>query len=130
MFRYLIIEKGQSPYVYNKKQRNVLDVACVHVGKTNMQKQLAIRKLIIGFKQEFRTLVLHHNDCMMHDTIDGHQEKSERVKAIVEGVYSHCAAVTNISSNFPAATLEKISKVHSQTYVNLLVELTQKVFTF
>ena len=66
-----------------------LDVAGqISAKRVNRQKRLAIRRMLLEACPAARTLVLHHPDCLLHDTGDGHQEHPLRLDAILAYIHA------------------------------------------
>jgi len=67
-----------------------------------------------------KTLILHHNDCLNHDTGLRHPERVERVAAVLN-------AVRNIPGTellpAPKATAEQLLRAHETAYWERLTEL-------
>jgi acetoin utilization deacetylase AcuC-like enzyme len=71
-----------------------------------------------------KTLILHHDDCLRHNTGRRHPERPERVSAVLN-------SITDIPGTevlpAPRATLEQVRLVHSTEYWERLVELEPTV---
>lgn len=80
----------------------------------------------------FRTLVLHHPDCFDHVPVGDDDrdvwEAPERIAAILEELAgSESFSSVLISSKFPPAEREKITKVHEAKYVNMVYALSDEL---
>lgn len=73
----------------------------------------------------FSYKVLHHPDCMEHETAAGHQESSRRIPAILSQL--GCLDVMISSDGIELASLKSLEKVHSTEYVKCVVDLSHKV---
>ncbi len=66
-----------------------------------------------------KTLILHHDDCLRHDTGQRHVERPERIAAVL-GAISELAGVETLPA--PRATREQLTLVHPAEYWDSLVE--------
>ena len=88
----------------------------------------AIRALLLEKDPSRRLLVLHHPDCLDHVTAPGHQEAPGRISAIMDSLDGHFdARDLRVTSDFPLASLDAVQKVHSQEYVECVVQLSKQV---
>jgi acetoin utilization deacetylase AcuC-like enzyme len=67
-----------------------------------------------------KTLILHHDDCLQHETGRGHAEKPGRVKAVFNAVNGLPHTETLPA---PRATAEQLQRAHLPEYWEKLVEL-------
>ena len=66
-----------------------------------------------------KTLILHHDDCLRHDTGQRHVERPERVAAVL-GAVAELPGVETLPA--PRATLEQLTLVHPAEYWNDLLD--------
>ena len=66
-----------------------------------------------------KTLILHHDDCLRHDTGQRHVERPERVAAVL-GAVSELPGVETLPA--PRATREQLTLVHPTDYWDALLE--------
>lgn len=129
--KFLIDSQNASPFVFNKDQETVFDVAGKYKRRTNHETQKLVQESILEYFPSMKTLILHHPDCLLHDTVKGHQESAERVESIIKRV--ECAVderknvSLEISSDFDMVSLESVQRVHSTAYIELLLDLKKQV---
>ena len=66
-----------------------------------------------------KTLILHHDDCLRHDTGQRHVERPERVAAVL-GAVSELPGIEVLPA--PRATREQLTLVHPADYWDALLE--------
>ena len=67
-----------------------------------------------------KTLILHHDDCLQHETGRGHAEKPDRINAVFNAVNGLPLTETLPA---PRATAEQLQRAHLPEYWERLVEL-------
>lgn len=67
-----------------------------------------------------KTLILHHDDCLQHNTGRGHAEKPDRINAVFNAVNGLPLTETLPA---PRATAEQLQRAHLPEYWERLVEL-------
>ena len=72
----------------NKDFLTPLDVAGMPLKRINRQHRMQLRRALLESAPSARTLVLHHPDCMLHETGDLHQEHPLRLEAILTYVHA------------------------------------------
>ena len=114
-----------------------LEVAGVWLAHVNVATREKVRLAIAGISPSTRTLVLHHDDCLLHlPRMNGSQgdqpwESPERVLSIMSGVRRSQAVRQDpllfVSTDFPPATDSQILRCHSQEYLRFLYSLEELV---
>ena len=91
--RILVGEHGDPTAVLapNHEHMTPLDVAGVIVKRVHRQQRLAMRRILLEAAPCARTLVVHHPDCLLHETGDMHQEHPLRIAAILQYVHGRAA---------------------------------------
>ena len=152
--RALIEDFGSNPLSLNKDGEMVFDVAGRMNELVHANDRVDIQTCMLSMFPQLRTLVLHHIDCLEHDTAAGHQESPKRIEAILEllrpqnsEAYMHTNtsdktekvggqgsdvtkkyAMTAIalSDDFSTATSNQIRRVHYGAYAKFLDDLTEQ----
>ncbi|OQR90703.1 histone deacetylase [Thraustotheca clavata] len=126
-----LLSFGASPYLYNAGLALPYDVAGEEDSITiNLPTRYAVQCSFTTLQPSFRTLLLHHPDCMEHITIEGHQESPDRITAIlrtIEDQASLCHPRVESSSDFNLASFDTILRVHSEKYIDTLKNLHDQV---
>ena len=88
--KLLVGEHGDPKAVFerNRDFLTPLDVAGMPLKRVNRQHRMQLRRALLEAVPSARTLVLHHPDCMLHETGDLHQEHPLRLEAILTYVHA------------------------------------------
>ena len=125
----VLLELGADPAVMNSALELPIDLVGQLPGvEADFDDKKAIRALLLEKDPSRRLLVLHHPDCLDHVTAPGHQEAPGRISAIMDSLDGHFdARDLRVTSDFPLASLDAVQKVHSQEYVECVVQLSKQV---
>eukprot|EP00658_Telonema_sp_P-2_P070581 TRINITY_DN60038_c0_g1_i1.p1 TRINITY_DN60038_c0_g1~~TRINITY_DN60038_c0_g1_i1.p1 ORF type:complete len:291 (+),score=38.80 TRINITY_DN60038_c0_g1_i1:275-1147(+) len=121
-----LLELKADPYSRNFKHMTPFQVAGGYVGKENTiepEVRENARQMLCQEVPSLCTLVLHHPECEGHITHRGHQEAPERVRSILANLSDKPASGIRFSSDFEAAELVDVAKVHSGAYVQSVSSL-------
>ena len=127
----MLIELGANPRVYNKEFLLPVDVAGKLHQTVSKDHRVQVQNVLFHEVTSMQTLILHHEDCLLHDTKEGHQESPLRIPAILNALEESRskdeAPSLKMSTDFAPATLHSINRAHYSKYIDLLEELDQQV---
>ena len=109
-----------------------IDVAGMWAGQLNSAVRDSVRSVFSEGRQDSSTLVLYHNDCLLHVPRTGGSqgdtpwESPERIPAIL----SACRRLTQdplcaVVSDFPLASDDQILRCHSREYLTFLYSMDE-----
>ena len=93
-------------------ERNDLNETIFDVSKKE------IKVILAGLMPYFRTIILHHEDCIRHHNPEGHQEQPGRIAAVLSKIDG--LPCTETSTDFTRASLDTLCLAHSKDYVNFV----------
>ena len=96
--------------------------------KSKIAEKAKIMSCFFQNSASCRTLVLHHDDCLQHQTGADHQEAVERIPSIIERLSNEKifdSMELQIVNKFPIASFADISRAHSQEYAEFVLDLAK-----
>lgn len=129
-----LLGAGADALAVNAAGLGVLSQVAARVSRGSRSKVRALtRAALLRAAPQLRVLLLHHDDCGKHVSFKPHQESPERISAILALVAKGAAMGTLseeeivVSSEFPPAAPEHLSRCHSEEYISVITELGEQV---
>ena len=92
-----------------------------------LEARKRVRSRFLEHNEYFKTLVLHHEDCLKHVPMDnGTQDVWEapaRIDAIFKGMKD--VGAVKLSTGFKCATIEQLERAHSPDYIKFVKTLSE-----
>ena len=133
IIRTLISRFGAFSMLPNRKGFLPIDVAgdlCTDISPDkSKQVRLRVRNAFLELSPQCRTLILHHEDCLGHRTVESHQESVLRIPAILDELRSKTFNEHELLfvDDFPQASVDDISSAHSREYVEFVFGLSRHI---
>jgi len=128
---HALLEKFSAPTgTRNDQHKTPMEVAGQYCASRSLSRKRTEAARLAFFKnvKHFKTLVLHHDECLGHRTSKTHQEAPERCVVILgKVVRSIPAPFLHVSSNFPAVTKTQLLYAHDAKYIDFVFDLHNKV---
>ena len=128
----LVDQFGADVHAKNNNYEEPFDVCGIMFGKRHVGNRRIARRTLTSTTrgQSLKTLVLHHPDCDLHETPDGHFEGRDRIPAILQHLKEDKtfeSPLCIMSTDFPKLERERLLLAHSRKYVDVVYSLHQSV---
>jgi len=133
IIRMLISKFGAFAMLPNRKGFLPIDVAgslCTDISPDkSKQVRFRVRSAFLELSPQCRTLILHHEDCLGHRTVESHQESVLRIPAILDELRSKTFNEHELLfvDDFPQASVDDIASAHSREYVEFVFGLSRHI---
>lgn len=123
--------KGETAFDLAAEKYDPEDSKPKEVNEAIRKRRKAIQKEFYALTSFFKTLVLHHADCLEHVPVNEKDkdvwEAPERMRAVLASLDRVHREGYLISSAFEAATKESLMMAHSEEYINFVYKLSEEV---
>ena len=132
-----LLECGAKADIRNTRFLTPLDVAGYLGRNVNRKARDRLRAIVLSERPKMKTLLLHHPDCLMHESHKvGHQESPDRIRSVLRllrsdadgndgNVADWAKRELTLSTDFPEATPKQALRVHRRKYLALVERLAR-----
>ena len=123
--------KGETPFDLAAEKYDPEDVKPKEVKAAIRKRRKEIQAAFYSVSSFFKTLVLHHEDCLGHVPVNEKDkdvwEAPERMRAVLASLDGVNRDGFLVSSAFEAATKEALVMAHSEEYIDFVYKLSEEV---